>query len=78
MSRTVPSSTYAVFTHRGRIENIGITCGEIYREWLPVSRYEHAQAPDVELYDHRFCPDRDDSEMEYWVPVHIKGNETLV
>lgn len=69
VSRTVPAATCAVFTHRGPINRIGKTCEEIYRTWLPRSGYQHAHAPDVELYDRRFHPDRDDSEMEYWVPV---------
>jgi len=71
---TVPGGMFAVFTHRGRIENIGATVHEIHRVWLPSSQYEHAEMAEVEVYDHRFCPDREDSEMEYWVPIRLKGS----
>ena len=67
--KTVPAGTYAVFTHRGPMLGIAQTVGYAYREWLPSSEYELADAPDVELYDDRFSCDRDDSEMEYWLPV---------
>lgn len=67
--KTVPAGTYAVFTHRGPMSDIAKTVGYAYREWLPNFGYELADAPDVELYDERFSCDRDDSEMEYWLPV---------
>jgi len=67
--RTVPAATFAVFTHRGSIKTIGNTLAEIYRDWLPRSGYRHAGIADVELYDHRFQMDRDDSEIEYWLSV---------
>jgi AraC family transcriptional regulator len=68
-AHTVPAGTFAVFTHRGPIRAIGGTLAGIYRDWVPESAYRHAGTADVELYDHRFRPDGDDSEMEYWVPV---------
>lgn len=72
-SRTIPAGTFAVFIHRGPIQNIADTCREIYRVWLPQSGYEHAGIADIEVYDHRFCPDGDDSEMEYWISVRSKS-----
>ena len=69
VGHTVPAAAFAVFTHRGPVKTIGHTLAEIYRDWLPRSGYRHAGLADVELYDHRFRVDRDDSEMEYWVPV---------
>lgn len=71
-SRTVPADTFAVFIHRGPIQGIRDTVLEIYRTWLPQSDYEHAHIADVELYDHRFCLDSPDSEMEYWISVRPK------
>lgn len=68
-TQKIPAATYAVFTHRGPISGIAETVRHAYREWLPTSDYELADAPDVELYDERFSCDRDDSEMEYWLPV---------
>jgi AraC family transcriptional regulator len=72
-AHTVPAGTFAVFTDWGPIEAIGRTLAEIYREWLPRSLFRHAGTADVELYDHRFRMGRDDSEMEYWVPVVPKA-----
>ncbi len=73
VSWTVPAGTFAVFTHRGPIGTIGDTVSMIYREWLPQSAYQHAGTADVELYDHRFCCDGADSEMEIWIPVTPKA-----
>ena len=39
---------------------------------LPQSGYDQADVPDVELYDHRFQCEGDDSEMEYWIGVTPK------
>lgn len=70
---TIPAATFAVFVHKGPIKNIGTTAQHIYRVWLPASGYERSGPADVELYDHRFCVDSDDSEMEYWVPAVAKS-----
>ncbi len=67
--RIIPAGTFAVFTHRGPITLLGDTVREIYRVWLPQSGWQHAEIADVELYDHRFSCDREDSEMEYWISV---------
>ena len=72
-SRTVPAGTFAIFIHRGPIQGIRETVREIYRDWLPQSGYEHAGIADVELYDHRFCLDSPDSQMEYWISVKPKA-----
>lgn len=72
-AHTVEAGSFAVFTLRGPISKIGDACHEIYRVWLPQSDYEHAGIADVELYDHRFHCERDDSEMEYWISVNSKA-----
>jgi len=72
VARTIPAAHFAVFVHRGPIQNIGATVGEIYRDWLPASPYVHSQLADIELYDQRFCPDSGESEMEYWISIRPK------
>jgi AraC family transcriptional regulator len=72
VARAVPEATFAVFTHRGPITNIGQTVAEIYRDWLPQSAYRHAGIADIELYDHRFNCENDQSEMEYWISITPK------
>ena len=69
VSHTVPTGTFAVFTHRGPIQNLRTTIQEIYRVWLPQSAYQHAQIADIELYDRRFDCNRADSALEYWISV---------
>ncbi|HZN32885.1 MAG TPA: GyrI-like domain-containing protein [Pirellulaceae bacterium] len=72
VARTIPGATFAVFLHRGPINQIAATVREIYREWLPASPYQHAGIADIELYDDRFCADGPDSEMEYWISIQPK------
>jgi AraC family transcriptional regulator len=72
VSRTIPAAQFAVFLHRGPINQIGATVREIYGEWLPASPYQHSDLADIELYDHRFCPDSGDSIMEYWISIQPK------
>ncbi len=70
--RTSPAGTFAVFLHRGPIHKIADTCREIYRVRLPQSAYVHSEIADVEVYDDRFNPESDESEMEYWISVKRK------
>jgi AraC family transcriptional regulator len=65
----VPAGKYAVFTHKGPIENISHTVSYIYGSWLPGAKDEMRPAPHLELYDHRFTLGSPDSEMEICVPV---------
>lgn len=74
VARKIPAGQFAVFLHRGPIRDIGATIRAIYRVWLPASRYEHSGLADIELYDERFCPDGDQSVMEYWISVRPKSS----
>jgi AraC family transcriptional regulator len=74
VARSVPAGTFAVFTHRGPIKGIVHTLHEVYRVWLMQSAYEHAGIADVELYDRRFRPGSEDSEMEYWISVRPRDS----
>lgn len=60
---------YAVFTHRGRLDDIGALIARIYGEWLPRSAYLPGGF-DLEVYDERFLGHHNEaSVMEVWVPV---------
>ena len=72
VARTIPATTFAVFLHRGPINQIATTVSEIYRQWLPASPYKHSGVADIELYDKRFCADSAHSEMEYWISIAPK------
>lgn len=69
ISRTIPAGNYAVFTHHGRISKFGDTMNYIFETWLPTSGKQIRKAPELEMYDHRFNPNADDSEMEICIPI---------
>jgi AraC family transcriptional regulator len=65
---TIPTATYAIFTHKGRVSDLAKTYGSIYSTWLPSSGYRETSGIELERYDARFT-NADDSEMEIWLPV---------
>lgn len=68
--RQVPEHKYAVFTHKGKLDNLGATYAYIYETWLPQSGVElHEDMFDMDLYDQRFIPDSDESEFDILVAV---------
>jgi AraC family transcriptional regulator len=69
---TAPAGTYAVFTHRGPIQNIGATMQFIYRDWLPQSGFRRTGGADVEVYDARFHMNEEESETDIWIPLAPK------
>lgn len=60
---------FAKFEHRGKVDTIGETMAYIYGKWFPESEYEERQGPDLNRFDPRFDPDRDDSVYEIYVPI---------
>lgn len=71
---TVPAALWAVFECIGKIPD-ALVASEMYAftEWLPASGYEHAHAPEMEVY----FPGKDgtspDSYCEFWLPITPKG-----
>lgn len=69
VAKVVPSSRYAVFTHKGSVESLGETYDYIYGSWLPKSGYEiNGIKYDFELYDERF-DNSSSSEMDIYIPI---------
>ncbi len=68
-SATIPAGKYALFTHRGPVENIGQTINYLYASWLPKSDYTLRKAPHLEIYDERFKPKSPESEIDVCVPI---------
>jgi AraC family transcriptional regulator len=66
---TIPAGTYAVFTHKGKIQKIDMTMKYIYGSWLPKSGKKLREAPELEIYDQRFKHDSDDSELDIYIPI---------
>jgi AraC family transcriptional regulator len=69
LSKTVPDSKWGVFEVHGPMpEAMQNTWKQIYSEWFPSNRYEHAGTPELEVY-----PAEDPSKPEYyseiWIPL---------
>lgn len=69
MTKTIPAGRYAVFTHKGSLDRLQQTMSYIYGSWLPKAGVELRPAPDLEIYDQRFNPSLETSEMDICVPV---------
>ena len=69
MAMTIPAGKYAVFTHKGALDKLGFTMKYIYGSWLPKSGEKLRDAPDLEIYDQRFKPDSEDSELDICIPI---------
>lgn len=69
VGQVVPGNKYAVFTHKGSIDKLGDTYEYIHGTWFPKSGYQPALANDFELYDERFSPNSDESEMDIYIPI---------
>lgn len=65
----VPAQRCARFTHRGPVQRFGETLNYIYGSWFPRSEYELADGVEIEIYDARFHPPGEDSEVDYLVPI---------
>jgi AraC family transcriptional regulator len=68
-SYRVPATQWAVFECRGKVPE-SIVQAEMFAfmEWLPNSGYEHALAPEMEVY-----PNQGDETCEFWLPIQLKG-----
>ncbi|MEH6629582.1 MAG: AraC family transcriptional regulator [Halopseudomonas aestusnigri] len=73
-SLTVDTAEYAVFTFTINDRSpIGDQFSAVYQgiwgNWLPNSKYNYAETPDFELYDHRFDGATDTGEVDIWIPI---------
>jgi AraC family transcriptional regulator len=66
----VPASEWVVFECVGKVPE-AIVKSEIYAftEWLPSSGYEHAKAPEIEVYVPGNDGNSKDSYCEFWLPI---------
>lgn len=67
--RTIPASTWAIFTCVGPVPGALQTMfRRIFQEWFPATGYEHSGAPELEVY-----PPGDtgseDYRSEIWIPI---------
>ena len=70
--RTIPSTRYAVFTHKGPLDRLGATYKYIYGTWLPKSGFQLAEADDFEVYDERFKGRyNENSQIDIYIPLKV-------
>jgi AraC family transcriptional regulator len=65
----VAPQRYAVFVHRDHVSSIRGTMQAIWREWLPRSGLEMADAPGFERYGPEFDARTGAGGLEVWIPV---------
>ncbi len=66
---TIPASTWAVFESVGPMpDSIQKVWGRIFSEWFPASSFEHADAPELEVYP-QGDSESEDYHCQIWVPV---------
>ena len=65
-SYQVPASHWAIFECRGKIPEAIIEAEMFaFMQWLPASGFQHARAPEMEVYLEGYC--------EFWLPVELKS-----
>lgn len=69
VSRVIPASAYAVFTHRGSAEGLSKVFEYIYGTWVRETNLKPKMQPSFEVYGSRYNPESPDSIVEVWVPV---------
>jgi predicted transcriptional regulator YdeE/DNA-binding transcriptional MerR regulator len=68
--REVPAYKFAVFTHHGKLDNLGETYQYIYNTGLAQAGLQvHPDKYDMEVYDDDFIPGSDDSKLYIYVAV---------
>ena len=69
VTKKVPASKYAVFTHKGDINEIEKTWDYIFGKWLPDSEIKlNQKGLNFELYDERYS-DSKDSEVDIYIAI---------
>lgn len=65
----IPECTWAVFESTGPMpEAIQKVWHRIFSEWFPATKYEHADAPELEVYLPG-NPNAEDYKCEVWIPI---------
>lgn len=65
----VQPQDYAVFEHKGSLDQLPETFQYIWKTWLPQSGREAADAPEFERYSDDFNPKLHTGTLEIWLPL---------
>ena len=69
-SLTIEGGKYAVFEHKGTMNNIQMSFDYAYGTWLPNSEYEIDKRADFECYGEKYLgPEHPESITELWIPI---------
>ncbi len=68
----VPKATYAVFTHKGKLDSLKDTYNKIHKTIIPKSKYKQVNNYEIEFYNHEYKHNSDESTMYIYVPVKLK------
>ncbi|TCT16214.1 GyrI-like small molecule binding protein [Natranaerovirga pectinivora] len=69
VEKEVPSATWAVFESIGPLPKaMQDIWRRIFSEWFPATGYEHADAPELEVYLPGNISD-EDYKCEIWIPI---------
>ncbi|MBP5945688.1 MULTISPECIES: GyrI-like domain-containing protein [unclassified Pseudomonas] len=67
----VQPQDYAVFEHKGSLDQLPATFQHIWKTWLPQSGREAADAPEFERYSEDFNPKLHTGTLEIWLPLKV-------
>jgi AraC family transcriptional regulator len=68
----IPAGTYACFTHRGPVANLGETINYAFGSWLPRSQFVHTGEPNLDRQDERFGDGGKDCVFDFLAPIRAK------
>lgn len=68
-SREIPQQVYAVFLHRGPLMDLHKTLKYIWGSWLPKSKYEYADSPELEIYPAQYQATEEHAELSLYIPI---------
>ncbi|MBI4532315.1 MAG: AraC family transcriptional regulator [Candidatus Melainabacteria bacterium] len=60
---------YALFTYKGKLCDFQHAVDFIWKTWVPAREYELRDAPDFEIYDHRFSETDLEGEVDIYMPI---------
>ena len=73
-SRDIPEQQYAVFLHKGPLPQLHQTLKYIWGSWLPKSKYDYVNSPELEIYPEHYVGTRADAQLKLLIPVRAKAH----
>ncbi len=68
ITKTISRSKYAVFTHKGNMNELRTTYNNIYGTWLPLSGNELAEMDTIEIYS---VKNNQDCKLDIYIPLKL-------